>query len=163
MSDIGFDPNDYNNGVPPRDGMVWVDDDVEGQDHWGWPTQGSQDGDTLTVTPVPQPGGGGGMTPQESVALAHATYERAQESYERQKAWREKQAADTAARQATLQSMVDSINAKVGKDSAIRLQDIHSKDKAWMQQVQDKAKHDLQAAGDMAAAAKAAERLRKQL
>lgn len=37
MSDIGFDPGDYNSGVPPQDGMVWSEDE-DGNGEWGWPT-----------------------------------------------------------------------------------------------------------------------------
>ncbi|EAQ5804259.1 hypothetical protein LC76_25250, partial [Salmonella enterica] len=34
MSDINYNENDYNNGVPPEPGVVWYGD------HWAWPTRG---------------------------------------------------------------------------------------------------------------------------
>lgn len=34
MSDINYDPANYNNGVPPEPGVVW------NGDTWGWPTRG---------------------------------------------------------------------------------------------------------------------------
>ncbi|WP_053088205.1 colicin-like bacteriocin tRNase domain-containing protein [Klebsiella aerogenes] len=34
MSDINYNENDYNNGVPPEPGVVWY------EDHWAWPTRG---------------------------------------------------------------------------------------------------------------------------
>lgn len=55
MSDINYDPADYNNGVPPEPGVVW------NGDTWGWPTRGYNvpplpgDTETLTVTPTGTP------------------------------------------------------------------------------------------------------------
>lgn len=55
MSDIHYDPADYNNGVPPEPGVVW------NGDTWGWPTRGYDvpplpgDTETLTVTPTGTP------------------------------------------------------------------------------------------------------------
>ncbi|HCD3190815.1 TPA: hypothetical protein NBM92_005178 [Klebsiella oxytoca] len=55
MSDINYDPADYNNGVPPEPGVVW------NGDTWAWPTRGynvppqPDDTETLTVTPKGTP------------------------------------------------------------------------------------------------------------
>ncbi|MGL6018076.1 MAG: colicin-like bacteriocin tRNase domain-containing protein, partial [Gibbsiella quercinecans] len=41
MSDSNFNEYDYNNGIPPRDGMVWNPGDQEYAGHWGWKTDGA--------------------------------------------------------------------------------------------------------------------------
>ena len=66
MSDITYNPEDYNNGIPPEPGLVWKPGGsfpngsyVPGS--WGWPTRGYDvpplPGDTemLTVTPKETP------------------------------------------------------------------------------------------------------------
>lgn len=82
-----MDEYDYNNGVPPVTGNVWLPADEDGPGRWVSPTSGSLNGDTLTVTPsggsssgqggVAYGGGSFGKTPSrlqaENSAAIHAT------------------------------------------------------------------------------------------
>ncbi|HDT2983241.1 TPA: S-type pyocin domain-containing protein [Klebsiella aerogenes] len=135
-----MDEYDYNNGVPPVTGNVWLPADEDGPGRWVAPTSGSLDGDTLTVTPtsgssagqgdVAFGGGSYGKTPSrlqaESSAAIHATAKWSTENLKKtQAAQAERVRATMAAQQAAkasqdklTQRLKDVTNAAIQKGRA---------------------------------------------
>ncbi|MGH5969385.1 S-type pyocin domain-containing protein [Klebsiella aerogenes] len=135
-----MDEYDYNNGVPPVTGNVWLPADEDGPGRWVAPTSGSLNGDTLTVTPtsgssagqgdVAFGGGSYGKTPSrlqaESSAAIHATAKWSTENLKKtQAAQAERVRATMAAQQAAkasqdklTQRLKDVTNAAIQKGRA---------------------------------------------
>lgn len=128
---------DYNNGVPPLPGNVWLPADEDGPGRWVAPASDSLNGDTLTITPsggsssgqggVAYGGGSYGKTPSrlqaESSAAIHATAKWTTENLKKtQAAQAERVRASMAAAQAAkasqdklTQRLKDVTNAAIQK------------------------------------------------
>ncbi|CAI1809374.1 Colicin-D [Serratia entomophila] len=121
----------------------------------------------IITGPQKQPGaagggdGGGGLAPEnqtpsqkESSALTHTTAKMSQLFYEQQKAFYEKQVAETAASRATEKAARDALTAQLNRVSDLQLKTIQEKDKNKLQAVHDQAQRDLEILARQVGAAK---------
>lgn len=141
-----MDEYDYNNGVPPVTGNVWMPADEDGPGRWVAPASDSLNGDTLTITPsggsssgqggVAYGGGSYGKTPSrlqaESSAAIHATAKWTTENLKKtQAAQAERVRASMAAAQAAkasqdklTQRLKDVTNAAIQKAKGPSVTDV---------------------------------------
>ncbi|AWF56215.1 TPA: S-type pyocin domain-containing protein [Klebsiella michiganensis] len=122
-----MDEYDYNNGVPPVTGNVWLPADEDGPGRWVAPTSGSWNGDTLTVTPsggssagqdgMAYGGGSYGKTPSrlqaESSAAIHATAKWSTENLKKTQAAQAERVRATMAAQQAAKASQDKLRQKL--------------------------------------------------
>lgn len=122
-----MDEYDYNNGVPPVTGNVWLPADEDGPGRWVAPTSGSLNGDTLTVTPsggssagqgeMAYGGGSYGKTPSrlqaESSAAIHATAKWSTENLKKTQAAQAERVRATMAAQQAAKASQDKLRQKL--------------------------------------------------
>ena len=122
-----MDEYDYNNGVPPVTGNVWLPADEDGPGRWVAPTSGSWNGDTLTVTPsggssagqdgMAYGGGSYGKTPSrlqaESSAAIHATAKWTTENLKKTQAAQAERVRATMAAQQAARASQDKLRQKL--------------------------------------------------